>query len=252
MENLILKIKSLIRQSKPSTGQDIPIEKVLEVHEVLTGKGLDLEPWREAQLRELGFWRWVAFEGYQGLNPIKFKSHQKTFMLKSFDQTGWARNSFSNKTIVELGCGPLGMLEFIPGKKKIGIDPLNEYYSLLFSEFRKQKVHYVPNIEAIEGNSFADLVICFNVFDHTDKPEYYIKKLFNLLKPEGKFIFEVNCHEPGFEGSDEHSRMHPSPLTSAEVRNLVSQYANVEGSLESSSPNADQEFPLMLWGGKKA
>jgi SAM-dependent methyltransferase len=235
----------------PPTGYDISEVKIEQIKEVLTANLVQWSPWEEAQLRELGFWRWVAFEGYNGKKPRAFFKHQKRFMLNSYSRTNWKINEFEAGTILELGCGPLGMLEFLKAKVKVGVDPLNSYYSLLFLKLRRSNVHYLEDLEELDVSMKADLIICFNVIDHTANPGYYIDKLFGHLKSNGKFIIEVNCHEDKFEVTAEHARMNPSPLSVEEIRELVSGYGRIEGEELATIPTADNEFPFLIWGKKK-
>lgn len=235
---------------QPETGIDIPPKKIIDVTEVLTSNQVNWTPWEEAQLRELGFWRWVAFNGYESQRPKDFIKHQKKFMLKSFSKTNWDQREFKRGVIVEIGCGPLGMLEFLNAKTRIGIDPLNRYYSMLFGKLRSKRTIYIETLGEFPEDIRADLAICFNVIDHTDNPEFHVSELFRLLRPQGKFIIEVNCHKEGFEGTAEHAKMHPSPLNSEEVQALVQQFGKIHGSELATEPTADQEFPYLIWGEK--
>ncbi len=67
-----------------------------------------LEAWERAQLHELAFWRWVAFRGYEGINPRCFSLWQRIDMACSYRMTGWPMDRFASGRIVEIGCGPLG------------------------------------------------------------------------------------------------------------------------------------------------
>ena len=92
--------------------------------------------YEEAQIRECAFWRWVAFEGYAGADPRVFPSFQALAMLTTYMRTRWPLDTFQDATIIEIGCGPLGMIECIPGAKRIAYDPLNAHYGKLFGKCR--------------------------------------------------------------------------------------------------------------------
>src|SRR5437879_4547273 len=91
-------------------GDDLDQSDLDLIEAVLAGRSHGLSQWREAQIRELAFWRWVAFEGYAGVDPRLFPLFQEHFMVSTFYRTTWAMTEFREAAIVELGCGPLGMI----------------------------------------------------------------------------------------------------------------------------------------------
>ena len=56
----------------PATGLDLNHELVARTNKVLNARYAISDPYEEAHLRELAFWRWVAYEGYAGKPHMEF------------------------------------------------------------------------------------------------------------------------------------------------------------------------------------
>ena len=234
----------------PETGFDLDHELIERINNVLNGSHVPSDPYEEAQLRELAFWRWVAYEGYSGKPPMEFFNHQQKFMTSCFLKTGWSIDMYRDQEVFELGCGPVGMIEFVAGKGRTAFDPLNEYYNLLFKKLRSGGVTYLSKKQDILELSPVDFGICFNVLDHTDNAQEWFDLFFKSIKPGGSFLLEVNTVKDGFGRTDEHNRMHPSPLTYEQITSMLSAVASNFDYELSSKPSADNEFFYLAWGRK--
>lgn len=232
----------------PPTGIDLAPELVKKIEDLFSGKYKATDPKEEAQLRELAFWRWVAYEGYAGKSPIDFIDHQRVFMTNCYAKTGWPINKYLDKSIFELGCGPLGMIEFIPGHKRHAFDPLNTYYSQLFQNFRSSNINYIDQEAQIEEIEAADLGISFNVLDHTEDADYWFNLFFSKIKFGGHFIFQVNTVKDGFDRTEEHKKMHPSPQTYEQIIKKIKKVSSQFSEDYRTTPSADNEFFFMAWG----
>lgn len=232
-------------------GRDIPVEVLTEMTSLLNGELTDLEPYREAQLRELAFWRWVAYEGYVHLPPELFPLHQHHFMISSYLNSGWQINRFSEKRIFELGCGPLGMIEYLPAKSKVAFDPLNERYSELFANYRNPEIRYLWDKQTlIDDDTRCDLAICHNVIDHTDDPAWWYNTMFDKLEDGGEFLFQVNLSEPDVPQEEDHKRMHPSPVKYEQADAWLKAKSDDYSFTRSDQPSTDGEFYFLAWGRK--
>jgi SAM-dependent methyltransferase len=233
-------------------GDDLDPETLIAIDKVCHGRNgaKDRGSWEVAQLHELAFWRWVAFQGYDGRPPTEFPDRQKGWMLSCFAKTGWPLHELNSSRIVEIGCGPLGMIEYLPGIEKVGFDPLNDQYQKLFRNVRARDVRYVTQLESLvaDRRGAFDLLICFNVLDHTPDPLLILRQSMSLLRPGGRFLLEVNVVRDGFPQSDEHRRMHPSPLRIETVTGWLASYAQELDKSVSDTPTADNEFFSMFWG----
>lgn len=104
---------------------------------------------------------------------------------------------FEEKRILEIGCGPKGMIHYISGKKKVGIDPLIEEYKRLNILEDGEVKHVIGIGEELkfERESF-DIIICFNVLDRSQVPEKVCQEMFRVVKKDGKIIFHSHCITP--------------------------------------------------------
>ena len=232
-------------------GDDLDQNDLDLIEAVFYGGCAGLAPWREAQVRELAFWRWVAFRGYDGKDPVMFPLFQEHFMVTTFYRTGWAMAEFRAAAVLELGCGPLGMIEYLPGARRVAFDPLNDKYSRLFANFRSPTIEYLSDRQRLlEDAASFDLGICHNVLDHTDDPAGWFNDLFAKLKIGGRFIFQVNLSKPGLPQSAEHRRMHPSPLGFEQVMGWLAAKSEEFDHFCATEPNGDNEFYFLSWGSK--
>src|SRR5260370_262771 len=147
-------------------GEDLEQADLDLIATVAAGGCEGLPPWREAQARELAFWRWIAFNGYDGKDPLMFPLFQEHFMVSTFYRTGWAMEQFGGAAIVGLGCGPLGMMEYVPGARRVAFDPLNEKYDRLFGNVRDDAIEYLYDRQQFREDATSfDLAICHNALD---------------------------------------------------------------------------------------
>jgi SAM-dependent methyltransferase len=232
-------------------GEDLERADLDLIARVAAGDHEGLSPWREAQVRELAFWRWVAFNGYDGKDPRMFPLHQEHFMVSTFYRTGWSMAEFRDAAIFELGCGPLGMIEYLPGARRVAFDPLNGKYSRLFANFRDSVIEYISDRRNfLEDPASFDLAICHNALDHTDDPARWFDDLFGRLAPGGRFIFQVNLSKPEVPQSPEHRRLHPSPITFEQALAWLTTKSDGFEYVLDREPNRDSEFYFLSWGQK--
>ncbi len=232
-------------------GDDLDQADLDLIEAVSAGSCEGLSAWQEAQARELAFWRWVAFRGYDGKDPVMFPLHQEHLMVSTFYRTGWRMAEFRDGAILELGCGPLGMIEYLPGARRVAFDPLNDKYSRLFGNFRSRAIEYVSDRRQLLGDQTSfDLALCHNVLDHTDDPAEWFNDLFSKLATGGRFIFQVNLSKPDMPQAAEHRRMHPSPLTFEQVMGWLAAKSERFDHWCATEANRDNEFYFLSWGSK--
>ncbi len=230
-------------------GDDLDRSDLDLIEAVIAGRCDGLSPWQEAQIHELGFWRWVAFHGYGGKSPQLFPLHQELLMVSTFYRTGWRMGEFRNAAVVELGCGPLGMIEYLPAARRVAFDPLNDRYSRLFANFRTSAIEYISDRDefAADGTEF-EFGICHNVVDHTDDPAAWFNILFAKIKTNGRFIFQVNLSKAETPQSAGHRRMHPSPITFDQVVGWLAAKSADFDYFREAEANGDGEFYFLSWG----
>ena len=120
--------------------------------------------------------------------------HFEYFYTKEF---GFDKSYYTNKRILDIGCGPSGTLEWADNAlERVGVDPLaNDYLKL---GARKHKMKYVNSgSEAIPfGNEHFDTIFSFNALDHVDDVDASVKEIRRLLKPGGHFLLITECNHP--------------------------------------------------------
>ena len=139
---------------------------------------------------ELAFWKERASrEGKLG------NAHYEYFYTEFF---GLAADDYRSKSIIDIGCGPRGSLEWAEDANvRVGLDSLAGEYRTLGIE--KHKMRYVAApVEAIPYAARRfDFVTCFNALDHVEDLHAALAEIQRVLKRDGTFllIVEVN-HEP--------------------------------------------------------
>lgn len=233
------------------SGLDLEQADLDMIAAVTAGVADGLTPWQTAQAHELSFWRSVAWNGYDGKDPLMFPLLQEHFLVNTFYKTGWAMADFRDAAVLEIGCGPLGMIEYLPALRRVGLDPLNEKYNRLFANFRSVDIEYVTDIDqVVADDALFDLVICHNVIDHAAEPAELFNILFGKAAMGGRFIFQVNLSRPGFPQSASHRRLHPAPLAFEQVVEWLAAKSDDFTYHQRAEPTADNEFYFLSWGTK--
>ena len=120
------------------------------------------------------------------------KIYKKTIDLKYFQY-----EDFENKVICEVGCGASAYIFNLKNaKKRIGIDPLIDYY------IKKKFIQNDnPSIVLINStaerileleNESVDIIFALNMLDHTENPKKVLDECFRILKNNG--IIYIVCN----------------------------------------------------------
>jgi SAM-dependent methyltransferase len=140
---------------------------------------------------ELAFWSGTATREGGRLG----NDHYRFFYTDFF---GLAADDYYGKSIIDVGCGPRGSLEWAEGAtERVGLDSLAEKYRALGTE-RHAMRYIAATAEAIPFPAkHFDFVTCFNALDHVENLLAALAEIQRVLKPDGTFllIVEVN-HEP--------------------------------------------------------
>jgi ubiquinone/menaquinone biosynthesis C-methylase UbiE len=108
---------------------------------------------------------------------------------------GFDKAYYRDKTILDIGCGPRGSLEWAPqSRMRIGLDPLAAAYRRLGTV--RHGMHYVAG--AAEHLPFPDAcfdVVCsFNSLDHVDDLEKVIAEILRVVGTNGLFLLLTDIH----------------------------------------------------------
>jgi SAM-dependent methyltransferase len=161
--------------------------------------------WQIAQNGEEEYWNKVMECPEEFLRIL----HEKYLFLekvKSFIPSALNPPESGGKAL-EIGVGPLGigvasLLEPFDRWEVDGIDPLPRkkrvnlpiYLSACFDELMKRPLNYIQMVA--EDFTFSkdkyNIVICYNVLDHTSNPIKIINNIYNLLLPGGYFLLGLD------------------------------------------------------------
>lgn len=167
---------------------------------------IEEDRWSVAQDTEFKWWT------KQNLKDTEreLKSVFRYFFGLKFD-------AFADKTVLDVGAGPVGFVSFISGKKKIAIEPLKNRFEEIF-ELPKYVEYVATRSEdmALENDSI-DVILCFNVLSHTQDPEKVLQEIDRVLKCDGGiFYFGMKF--------DSHDTLHPHIFSREEMKKLIEKY----------------------------
>lgn len=158
-------------------------------------KKYDLKP---KQIEELDFWKNIRRNGIRGFTSEEWRAahiHFKQYLLMYINRS---IADLENRVVVEVGCGPAGIIPYLNNTTTIGVDPLINEYKKVW-DLSGDGVKYIcSEIEDFELNAQMDVVICWNVLDHVSDIEIATKKLFDMLKSNGELWFMVNLEDPSY------------------------------------------------------
>ncbi len=158
-------------------------------------KNVPLERWNIAQKSEKEYW-----QGYdlQSLKREEINMHRKKTEVLEKEWRSFL--NINKKTrILQIGCGPEDVINYISKGDRYAIDPLADFYKEKFN------LNYNP-VKFIQGkgeqlpfkNNFFDMVILANVLDHVESPQKVLIEIRRVLKKDGVFHFENTFYNKQF------------------------------------------------------
>ena len=152
--------------------------------------------WRSAQEYERSYWQRRA-QGIQagaegGLNFYGWKAKQMEIRLEEI----FPEDRKAKARVLEVGCGPVGIVSALKWGERYAIDPLDDFYSsnATLAQHRDPAVHYAKSmgeeIKFPDGN--FDLVILENVLDHVQTAEQLLHEIRRVMRDDGFFYLTVN------------------------------------------------------------
>ena len=141
-------------------------------------KDKDSERWLKAQAAEKRFWQECNHDEHSDK-----QSWEKIFN-QCFDLTF---DFFKNKNILEIGCGPSGIIYWIDEAKfRIGIEPMD--LSDLIEDWQKKFVRNGIGEKLPFDDKKFDVVVCFNALDHMKNPESVLQECKRVLNNDGTLL----------------------------------------------------------------
>ncbi|MBU2579806.1 class I SAM-dependent methyltransferase [Candidatus Parcubacteria bacterium] len=127
------------------------------------------------------------------------KQEAKALFLRFLKETEISDKSFlKNKIVVDIGPGPMGLLEASNAKIKIAIDPIAQEYQKHNLLLKDSDVVYInlpaEKIPLLDG--YADVVISRNSLDHVSDPIKVVKEIYRILRTNGYFVLNVDINHP--------------------------------------------------------
>jgi ubiquinone/menaquinone biosynthesis C-methylase UbiE len=104
-------------------------------------------------------------------------------------------SDYRNKRLLDIGCGPLGTLEWADmAAERVGLDPLADRYRLLGTS-RHKMTYVTARSESIPyADGYFDIVSCFNALDHVDDLDHTIAEIKRVLATGGLFLLAVDTN----------------------------------------------------------
>lgn len=141
--------------------------------------------WKERH--ELKYWKKRKAE----------EKHLSNAYYKPFytDHFGLNEDYYTDKVILDIGCGPRGSLEWAhAAKRRIGLDPLADKYLKLGAathdmEYMKSGSESIPL-----PDSYCDVVCSFNSLDHVHDVKETAAEIKRILNPQGIFLLLVEVN----------------------------------------------------------
>ncbi len=144
------------------------------------------------QTEELNFWLNIRKNGCRGFAPKEWRVAHIHFKQYSLMYINRNIGNLENKVVVEIGCGPAGIIPYTRTTTAIGVDQLMDEYQKMW-DLSSDGVKYISReIESFDFKIKSDVVICWNVLDHVKNIYQALKKIYHLLKDDGELWFMIN------------------------------------------------------------
>jgi SAM-dependent methyltransferase len=186
--------------------------------------------WQKAQEYERGYWQRLSRSIEAGLEgQLDWYKWRAARLEELLDRV--PGSSMRTGKILEIGSGPVGIVNFLEWPERYAIDPLESFYRQQPSLVRLRK----PGGTYLSGSgeqlpmddASCGLIIIDNVIDHTYAPERILQEISRVLEPSGHLYLSVNVHTPW--GAFLHNLLavlridkgHPYTFTSESLRQLM-------------------------------
>ncbi|MBY8977674.1 methyltransferase domain-containing protein [Rhodobacteraceae bacterium NNCM2] len=140
---------------------------------------------------EITYWKNVLRKS----NGKFYNGHYQEFFTDLFELS---KEYFAGKKLLDIGCGPLGSLEWADNAaKRVGVDPLGDRYQKLNKS--AQSMEYVrAGAESLPfGDGAFDIVSLFNALDHVENVSNAVNEAQRVVAAGGDILLIVEVdHRP--------------------------------------------------------
>ncbi|HJU44103.1 MAG TPA: class I SAM-dependent methyltransferase [Vicinamibacterales bacterium] len=151
--------------------------------------------WLKAQQYEQAFWQRLSADVAAGTNDLDWYEWRAKQLGKFMAAAGAAT---ADGKVLEIGSGPVGIVNFLDWGTRYAIDPLEHFYRTQPALVARRN----PDVTYIDGTGerlpFEDgscaLVIIDNVIDHTYEPGKILDEIHRILRSDGHLYLSVNVH----------------------------------------------------------
>lgn len=147
--------------------------------------------------------------------------------------------------ILDIGCGPAGILLAINSGTKYGIDPLMDKYMKDFD--LPTDCHWIASkIEDFEPQEQFNIIFAWNSLDHVHDLDEAAHSIKNLLSNNGHLVISVWCHTTKlfkyyFQAFNRHiDKFHPHQITDTDILTMFSEYSLKRHSLIDTDTGWDE------------
>lgn len=216
--------------------------------------------WQAAQQYERAFWARSAVQIASGaVSQLDWYAWRAQRLVDWLERLGFPELTDGQTRVIEVGSGPVGIVGFVHGGTRVGVDPLESFYARdpVLTALRPPDVRYTEGVaERLPCTDASfDLAIVDNCIDHVRDVRAAMREIARVLRPGGILYFAVNCRTPwGFLVHRALSRLridagHPHTFTPRRARALVTRapfrllWSEVEPAAEAR--RADRRSPSL-------
>jgi SAM-dependent methyltransferase len=188
--------------------------------------------WEIAQQYERSYWenagKQIESGSENGLGWYEWRAGKLAERL----QAAFPGQTPINRSALEVGSGPVGIISYLNAEQRVAIDPLQDFYRTRpeLIRWRDARVDYrtggAERLPFDDGQ--FDMVILDNVIDHVLDADSVMREIWRVLRTNGVLYFSVNLH-PAWGGLLHRmvsrlkiDRGHPHTFTLPKVRRFLS------------------------------
>jgi 2-polyprenyl-3-methyl-5-hydroxy-6-metoxy-1,4-benzoquinol methylase len=159
-------------------------------------KSVKKERWEKAQQYEKSFWENQAQQTIK-TGPDRYRWYEERAKLV-YDRTKDYLKDFKSVVALEIGSGPVGLINYIHADERYALDPLEEFNknSPGIQKVRDPHVRYFAgmgeNVSSL--NQTFNFVILDNVLDHCQNPQKVLVEIYKNLGAGGILFFSINIY----------------------------------------------------------